>query len=110
MQSRLTTAQRSTPVSLAIAPADARNEIPWRERPLQSMQVASDIACVSKASLYRFAKEGRLTLKRLAGRTLVETTGLIELLENADEWTPSTRPEKARATRAERARAAWRSR
>jgi hypothetical protein len=81
--------------------------IPWRDRPLHSMQDASHIAGVSKASLYRLASEGRLTLKRLAGRTLVETKSLMALVENAEDWTPATRADRARAARAERARAAW---
>ena len=81
--------------------------IHWRERPLHSMQAASNIAGVSKASLYRFANDGRLKLKRLAGRTLVETKSLIALVDAADDWTPATRTNKACAARAARARAAW---
>jgi hypothetical protein len=85
----------------------ASGETPWRERPLQSLQTASEIAGISVASLYRFASEGRLTFKRLAGRTLVETKSLIALVNSAEDWTPSSRTEKARETRVERARAAW---
>jgi hypothetical protein len=81
---------------------------PWRDAPLHSMQAASKICGVSIASLYRFAAEGRLTLKRLAGRTLVSTESLVALVDSAEPWAPSTRAMKARSVRAERARAGWR--
>jgi hypothetical protein len=82
-------------------------EIPWQQIPHQTMQNAGRIAGLSPASLYRYAAEGRLKLRRLAGRTLVDTQSLISLIESAEEWTPSDRAEKARVTRVERARAAW---
>jgi hypothetical protein len=81
--------------------------IPWQQIPHQTMQEASRIASLSPASLYRYAAEGRLKLRRLAGRTLIDTQSLMALIESAEEWTPSDRAEKARATRVERARAAW---
>jgi hypothetical protein len=81
--------------------------IPWQQIPHQTMQDAGRIASLSPASLYRYAAEGRLKLRRLAGRTLVDTQSLIALIESAEEWTPSDRAEKARITRVERARAAW---
>jgi hypothetical protein len=71
------------------------------------MQTAGEIAGISVASLYRFASEGRLKLRRLAGRTLVETQGLAALIENADAWTPSERGKEAREARAQALRSAW---
>jgi hypothetical protein len=75
------------PRPLAPAVGAGAASIPWRERPLHSMQVAATIVGVSRASLYRLASEGRLTLKRLAGRTLVETQSLIALIDTAEDWT-----------------------
>lgn len=76
---------------------------PWRERPLLSMQMASEVAGVSRGSLYRLAAEGRLQLKKLAGRTLVDTNSLIAILDNAESWTASDCNAKAVAARGERA-------
>jgi len=90
-------------INLRIPTAD----IPWQQIPHQTMQNAGRLAGLSPASLYRYAAEGRLKLRRLAGRTLVDTQSLIALIDSAEEWTPSSRTEKARATRVERARAAW---
>lgn len=82
---------------------------PWRDRPLQTMQVASEIAGVSVAALYRAAGEGRLKLRRLEGRTLVETSSLIKFIEAAASWKPSNRGAKARASRVAAARSALES-
>ena len=78
------------------------SETRWQDRPLLSLQLASEIAAISAASLYRFADEGRLSLRRLAGRTLVETGSLIELLNSAEPWKPSQRGKEARAKRSAR--------
>lgn len=66
--------------------------IPWRERPLQPIRAASEIAGISSATIYRLAARGALTLKRLGGRTLVETSGLIALIDAAEDWAPPKRP------------------
>ncbi|MER9911491.1 hypothetical protein NKJ71_12705 [Mesorhizobium sp. M0050] len=71
------------------------------------LATAAEIAGVSPASLYRFAAEGRLSFRRLAGRTLVETPSLIALVSAAEPWSPSKRGSAARAKRTERARVAW---
>jgi hypothetical protein len=55
---------------------------------------------------YRFSDEGRLVLRRLAGRTLVDTKSLIALIDSAEKWTPYDRGKEARAKRKEIARAA----
>jgi hypothetical protein len=87
-------------------PAIAVPQTPWRERPLQTMKVAAELCGVSIASLYRFSDEGRLTLRRLGGRTLVETKSLIALVDSAAAWTPYDRGKEARAARKTAARAA----
>lgn len=78
------------------------SETRWQDRPLLSLQLASEIAAISAASLYRYADAGRLNLRRLAGRTLVETGSLIELMNSAEPWKPSQRGKEARAKRARR--------
>jgi len=80
--------------------------IPWRDRPHLQLKVASEIAGVSPASLYRFSDEGRLKLRELGGRTLVDTKSLIALIESAKDWTPKNRGGEARKKRADVARTA----
>ncbi|MDB5507726.1 MAG: hypothetical protein JWL93_195 [Hyphomicrobiales bacterium] len=79
----------------------------WRASLYQSMQAAAKITGVSPASLYRLEAEGKLKLRRLAGRTLVETASLIALADMAEPWTASQRGDEARRARVSRARAAW---
>ncbi|MBR1124515.1 helix-turn-helix domain-containing protein [Bradyrhizobium lablabi] len=69
------------------------------------LKIAAEIAGVSPATLYRFADEGKLTLREFGGRTLVATESLILLLNTAKAWTPRRRGEQARARRKEIARA-----
>lgn len=80
--------------------------ISWRDRPHQQLSIASEIAQLSEAALYRAEKDGLLTFVRLSGRTLVETTSLIAFIARAEPWTASNRGAAARAKRAEVARAA----
>jgi hypothetical protein len=70
------------------------------------LKVASEIAGVSPASLYRFSDEGTLKFRELAGRTLVETKSLIDFIDSAKAWAPRDRGKEARAKRKEIARAA----
>jgi hypothetical protein len=74
-------------------------ETRWQDRAMLSLQLAAEIAGISVASLYRAAGEGRLTFRRLEGRTVVETASLVELLNAAEVWTPSERGKEARAKR-----------
>lgn len=71
----------------------------WRERPLLQLKIAAELAGVSPASLYRFSDEGKLKLKELGGRTLVDTKSLIALIESARDWTPKQRGGEACAAR-----------
>ena len=87
----------------------SEQSVPWRERPLLSLQTASEIIGVSVASLYRFENEKRLVFRRLGGRTLVVTPSLVALIDAAEPWAASTLTSKAVAARAEAtARAAQR--
>lgn len=101
------------PAASALAPHRSHKPdaslVPWQERPLVTIQLASEVSGVSPTSIYRLAGEGRLTLRRLAGRVLVETPGLVKLIESAEPWTPSDQGKAARERRSELARAAWRS-
>jgi hypothetical protein len=49
--------------------------------------------------MYRLADEGKISFRRLAGRTLVDTASLIALLNSAENWKPSNRGKEARAAR-----------
>ncbi len=83
--------------------------IPWRERPFLSLQRTSEIlGDVSIAKLYGLQSEGRLTFHRLDGRTLVETSSVIVLVEAPEPWSASKRGAEARAKRVETARSNWR--
>lgn len=63
----------------------------WRDRPLLPMRTAAELAGVSRAALYKLSAHGRLKLKRLAGKTLVETESFVHLVDNADAWSPRIR-------------------
>ena len=89
------------------APRAASGIANWRDLPLLRMKAASEILGLSVASLYRLAHEGRLKLKKLEGRTLVETKSLIAVVESASDWTPATRTAKATEARQSRAQALW---
>jgi hypothetical protein len=88
---------------------EPKGQIPWRDRPLLPLKIAAEIIGVSPASLYRFADEGRLKLRTLAGRTLVDAPSLSALADSATDWKSTDRGKEARAKRAETARSAWRS-
>ncbi|WP_342110517.1 hypothetical protein [Methylobacterium sp. SI9] len=82
--------------------------IPWQKRPHLRMDVAGDVTGLSRTTIYRLASEGRLKLKRIAGRVVVDTAGILILVENAEPWRPGKRGAAARAKRSIAARAALR--
>jgi hypothetical protein len=101
--------QRKAIASHQLTATPVRPETSWRDRPLLPLRVASEVIGVSISSLYNYASEGRLKLRTLAGRTLVDTPSLIALAESAADWVPSERGKEARAKRTETALSAWRS-
>ncbi|WP_161992791.1 helix-turn-helix domain-containing protein [Aureimonas leprariae] len=101
------TAAQTQSADTSSAPSHNSSAVPWRERPLLTMQEAAGIAGVSQASLYLMAQRGKLKLRKFAGRTMAETSSLAAALDGAEAWTPSDRNGKAVAARAERSRAAW---
>ncbi len=64
--------------------------LPWQRRAFVSLQLASQISGVSRTTLYRCANAGKLRLKRLGGRVVVPTEDLIQLIEAAEDWRPSS--------------------
>ena len=95
------------PSAIELSPATSMTgHTSWRDRPLLPLKVASEVVGISVGSLYRFADEGRLKLRTLAGRTLVDTKSLIALADGAQDWTPKDLGKEARAKRAEVARTA----
>lgn len=83
------------------------SSLPWRERAFNNINVASEALGVSRTSIYRLASQGKLTLRRVAGRVVVETAGLLAIVQTAEPWTPSDHGAGGRAKRAELARARW---
>ena len=83
--------------------------IPWDQRPHLRMTVTTDVTGLSPTTIYRLAAEGKLTLRRIAGRVVVETPGVVALVQSAEPWKPGNRGGAARAKRAEAVRASWRS-
>lgn len=73
--------------------------ISWRERPFQSMRQSSSILGVSVATLYKMAGRRDLQLKRFGGRTLIETSELLRLIDRVENWSPSMRTVQATAAR-----------
>lgn len=74
--------------------------VPWQSRPYLRMDVTAEVTGLSRSTIYRLASAGRLTLRRLAGRVVVETGGVLTLVETAEPWRPGTRGAAARAKRA----------
>lgn len=81
--------------STAIRTSRLKGELPWQERPLITLQAAEQIASLSRSSLYKMAEAGRLKLKRLGGRVLVDTSSLIALMDTAEEWAPAAPSDRA---------------
>lgn len=95
-------------MEIATAADDRANpEIPWRQRPRLPLKVAAQIVGVSTATLYKMAGDGRLSFRRLAGKTVVDTRSLIAFIDSDEPWTPSARGTEARAALADRRRASW---
>lgn len=82
--------------------------VPWWQRPVLQVKTGAEVLGCSPTQIYKLAGEGRLVMKRLAGRVVVETQGIVLLLEAAEAWTPSTRGEAGRRKRAELAAQRWR--
>lgn len=90
----MTSADRTTAATAARHPRP-KAELPWRDRPLLTLQATAQIVGLSPSGLYKLAAGNRLKLKRLAGRTLVDTSSLIALMDTAEDWAPAARGDRA---------------
>ena len=73
-------------VTLALNPHRRSARLPWQERVLLPVvPVVCDLIGVSKAQVYRLAREGRLEMVRLGGRTSVTSASVQRHLREAME-------------------------
>jgi hypothetical protein len=75
--------------------------IPWIDRPFLSLPTAAALLGCSSAKLYSLEAGGKIEFRRVAGRTVVVTEGIIRMIRDAEPWTPSG---KTRAAITQRAR------
>jgi hypothetical protein len=64
--------------------------IPWRDCPVASIENTTVLLQCSRSHVYSLAREGRLAMVRLAGRTQVTTASIIALLDAAEPYRPGT--------------------
>lgn len=80
--------------------------VPWRERELLPLKLASEVSGRSVSGLYADAHAGKLKFRDFGGRTMVEVQSLVKLLAAAPEWKPRDRGRAAREARKRRATSA----
>ena len=97
----------SSAILAALAPQDPPQELPWRETAALPLKRAAHVLGVSVASLYRLEQEGTLKFRRLCGRTLVRTEGVIALADADEPWSASQAGSAAHVKRAELAANGW---
>lgn len=78
----------------------------WSETPLLKMLDAARLAGCSRARIYGLAKEGHLSLVKLAGRTLVKTESLARFIDSAQPYVPDGSGARGSALNRQRDRAA----
>lgn len=83
--------------------------ISWSERAFVPVKEAALICGISAASIYGAAKQNKIALHKLGGRSVVASAELKRFLETAaTPWEPSpTRAHNTAEARAARTRAAW---
>jgi excisionase family DNA binding protein len=75
-----------TDVTTALVPHRRPARLPWQERILLPIvPVVCDLIGVSKAQVYKLAREGKLEMVRLGGRTSITTASLQRHLRAAME-------------------------
>jgi hypothetical protein len=82
-------------------------DTPWRDTAYLPLKRAAHVLGISVASLYRLEREGSLRFRRIAGRTLVRTPGVVVLADTDEPWTASKAGAAARERRAELAKTNW---
>jgi hypothetical protein len=98
---------RSSAPKQAEHPPTPSPDTPWRDTAYLPLKRAAHVLGISVASLYRLEREGSLRFRRIAGRTLVRTPGVVVLADADEPWTASKAGEAARARRVELAKAGW---
>lgn len=96
--------QKPPQLKLSNSPAPVqpnKPDMPWRDSALMPLKRAAHVLGISVAGLYRLESEGALKFRRLGGRTLVRTGGVIALADAEEPWTASAAGTAARARRAE---------
>jgi hypothetical protein len=89
-----------------MASSPKAGSIPWRDRPLLTIEQTSVLLGGSKSRTYGLLVSGELEAIKLVGKTLIKTPSVVALLERQDEpWKPDLkRIEKAVAGRPDVAR------
>lgn len=70
--------------------AKSVSQVPWNQRPLLTLRVASDLLGISRSGLYRLQANGKLTFAKVGGKTVIRTPSLIGYLETIEEWPTSS--------------------
>ena len=64
------------------------DEVAWQALPYQPVARAAAITGRSPAHVYALIKSGTLRAVKLAGKTLITTESIVELLALAQPWSP----------------------
>jgi hypothetical protein len=65
------------------------HEVTWQTLPYQPVARAAAITGRSPAHVYALVKSGTLRAVKLAGKTLITTESIVELLGGAQPWSPN---------------------
>ena len=65
------------------------HEIAWQALPFQPVGRTAAITGRSPAHVYALLKSGTLRAVKLAGKTLITTESIVELLAGAQPWSPN---------------------
>lgn len=71
----------------AVIPAvNTASTVPWFQKPVLPLRVASEVLGVSRSSLYRLQAGGKLTFSRVGGKTVIRTKSVLAYLEEIEDW------------------------
>lgn len=74
-------------MSNEVVPAvNTASTVPWFQKPVLPLRVASEVLGVSRSSLYRLQASGKLTFSRIGGKTVIKTASVIAYLETIEDW------------------------
>jgi excisionase family DNA binding protein len=90
-------------VTTALVPHRRSARLPWQERVLLPVvPVVCDLIGVSKAQVYRLARDGKLEMVRLGGRTSITSASVQRHLREAMERSAPTPPMPPQLVRGKR--------